>query len=70
MFSFLYSRLNVLFTRAKKEIHLYTSIRVIGESKLDNPLTIDEDWELLTEKTFENDVLKVLRKKELCLQEL
>ena len=52
------------------EIHLYTSNRVIGESKLDNPLTIDEDWELLTEKTFENDVLKVLRKKELCLQEL
>ena len=51
------------------EIHLYTSNKIIDNSKLPNPLKIDESWEILNERKFENDKLVVARKKELCLQE-
>ena len=51
------------------EIHLYTSNKIIDNSKLQNPLKIDGSWEVLSEKKFENDKLVVARKKELCLQE-
>ena len=53
------------------EIYIYTSKNKFENSQLINPLKIDkESWELIEEKNFENDDLKVFRKKELCFQEL
>jgi len=51
------------------EIHLYTSNNTIDNSKLKNPLKIDETWKIVNEKIFDNDNLIIARKKELCLQE-
>ena len=53
------------------EIFIYTSNNIIENASLENPIKIsDEDWTTIEEKKFNNDKLKVVRRKELCFQEL
>lgn len=50
------------------EIYLYTSNDSLNNAILQSP-HINEDWEVFNENEFENDSLKIMRKKELCLQD-
>lgn len=51
------------------EIYLYTSKDDLDNANLENPFRMDTNWEVVNEKSFINDSLKIVRKKELCLQE-
>ena len=51
------------------EVYLYTSDMDIPKSNLKNPLNIDNDWSLKSNKMLGNNELRVFEKKELCLQE-
>jgi diaminohydroxyphosphoribosylaminopyrimidine deaminase/5-amino-6-(5-phosphoribosylamino)uracil reductase len=51
------------------EVYLYTSNDDLEDAKLENPFVIDNHWEVINEQHFINDTLKIVRKKELCLQE-
>ena len=50
------------------EIYIYTSNKSLDNASLESP-NINNDWEVVTENYFENDNLKIMRKKELCLQD-
>ncbi len=50
------------------EIYLYTSNDSLNNAVLQSP-DINEEWEVFNENEFENDSLKIMRKKELCLQD-
>ena len=51
------------------EMYIYTSNKTIDGASLKNPLIADENWILNDELYLDEDVLKIVRKKELCLQE-
>ena len=51
------------------EVYLYTSNDDLENANLENPFIIDNHWEVINEQSFINDSLKIVRKKELCLQE-
>jgi len=51
------------------EIQLYTSNNLIDDMDINNPISIDENWDIVTQKKFNNDTLMIARKKILCLQE-
>ena len=50
------------------EIYIYTSNKSLDNAVLESPV-ISDDWEIFNENQFENDSLKIMRKKELCLQD-
>ena len=50
------------------EIYFYTSNDSLNNAVLQSR-DINEEWEVFNENEFENDSLKVMRKKELCLQD-
>ena len=52
------------------EVYLYTSNNNLDNASLNSPFILDSDWEVLKEESFENDSLLIVRRKELCLQEL
>ena len=52
------------------EIYLYTSNKIIDGAKLKNPLVFDDTWIIDDEIYLEDDILRIGKKKELCLQEL
>ena len=52
------------------EVYLYTSNDMLENATLNNPFNIDENWDIIKEENFINDLLTVVRKKEACLQEL
>ena len=51
------------------EIQLYTSNNIFDEMNVNNPISIDENWDVVSEKELNNDSLIIARKKILCLQE-
>ena len=51
------------------EMHIYTSNDQIENGMLKNPLSYDDNWNVISTKEFDNDNLVIVRKKELCLQE-
>ena len=50
------------------ELYIYTSNKNLYDSELDNPLIIDENWDI-QDKFLDDDILKIAKKKNLCLQE-
>ena len=52
------------------EVYLYTSNNSLNNAKLRTPFNIDTNWNIIKEESFVNDSLIIVRKKELCLQEL
>ena len=52
------------------EVYLYTSNNNLDNATLDTPFRINENWEIIREENFINDSLLIVRRKELCLQEL
>ena len=52
------------------EIYTYTSSKVIEGASLKNPLIPDDNWVVNEQIHLEEDTLQVVKKKELCLQEL
>jgi len=52
------------------EMFIYSSKRMVDNAKLENPLKINSDWQILKELDLADDKLVIARKKELCLQEL
>ncbi len=50
------------------EIYIYTSNNSLNNANLKSP-NINHDWEVFNEDNFDNDNLKIMRKKELCLQD-
>ena len=51
------------------EIYTYTSNKVIEGASLKNPLLLDDKWTLNDSIYLEEDILQIVKKKELCLQE-
>ena len=52
------------------EVYLYTSNNNLDNASLNSPFILDSNWEVLKEESFQNDSLLIVRRKELCLQEL
>ncbi len=50
------------------EIYIYTSNNSLDNANLKSP-NINQDWEVFNVDNFDNDNLKIMRKKKLCLQE-
>ena len=51
------------------EVYLYTSDIDIPQSNLINPLKIQDEWSLKSNKMLGSNELQVFKRKELCLQE-
>ena len=51
------------------ELYIYTSNENLNDAELDNPLTIDESWDIQDQISLDDDILKIAKKKNLCLQE-
>ena len=51
------------------ELYIYTSNENLNDAELDNPLIIDENWDIQDEISLDDDILKIAKKKNLCLQE-
>ena len=51
------------------EFYIYTSDKILNDAKLNNPFKITDDWNLKDEICLDKDVLTIVKKKNLCLQE-
>jgi len=51
------------------EFYIYTSNKILNDAKLDNPFKMNENWDLTDEIHLDEDILTIVKKKKLCLQE-
>ena len=51
------------------EFYIYTSNKILDDAKLDNPFKINENWDLTDKIYLDEDILTIVKKKKLCLQE-
>ena len=52
------------------EFYIYTSDKILNDAKLYNPFKISDEWNLKDKVHLDKDVLTIVKKKKLCLQEL
>ena len=52
-----------------KMVHQSFNESNLNDAELDNPLTIDESWDIQDQISLDDDILKIAKKKNLCLQE-
>ena len=45
------------------ELYIYTSNENLNDAELDNPLIIDENWDIQDEISLDDDILKIAKKK-------
>ena len=51
------------------EFYIYTSNKILDDATLDNPFKINSNWDLKDEIYLDQDILTILKNKNLCLQE-